>query len=143
MATFVVDVNVVVKWRLPEELATNAALLLSKDDIVLLAPDFLLIEANNVFATKVRSGSIARDAASSYLSTLPGLLELTPFGLLLGPAFEMSSRLNCSVYDALYVVLALEHGCKAVTADEKLVDKLKGAHSDALVWLGDITVDSL
>src|SRR5687768_13674221 len=103
MATCVIDVNVCVKWRVPEALAGEASLLLERDDLPLLAPSFLLVEANNVFATKVRGGEIPSDIASEFLLTLGSMVNLTPDERLLPTAFSISTTHAASVYDSLYV----------------------------------------
>lgn len=139
MATFVVDVNVVVKWRVPEVLSAQASLFLDRDDIQLLAPGFLLIEANNVFATKVRQGEVDAEIASDFLESLYTMLQLAPVEPMLPSAFLLSTAHGVSVYDALYVALALREECAFITADEKLLTKLRPMYPETMVWLGDVT----
>lgn len=63
MTIFVLDASVVAKWFAQEPFADQASLLLD-DRHQLHAPDFLLVEMDNVLATWVRRGALTRSAAS-------------------------------------------------------------------------------
>jgi predicted nucleic acid-binding protein len=43
-----------------------------------------------------------------------------------------------SVYDALYVALALQEGCQLVTADGRLYNALRPVLPDTMLWVGDL-----
>ncbi len=43
-----------------------------------------------------------------------------------------------SIYDSLYVALALRERCKLVTADRRLYNALSLAFSDTMLWVEDI-----
>jgi predicted nucleic acid-binding protein len=60
MTQYVVDVCVAVKWFVPEIFSQEAARLLSGSHR-LLAPDYLLPEAGNVFWKKIRFNEISLD----------------------------------------------------------------------------------
>ena len=53
-------------------------------------------------------------------------------------ALALAFQHGCTVYDALYVALALQQGCRLVTADERLVNSLRASFDGSPVWLGDL-----
>ena len=68
---------------------------------------------------------------------------ITPFELhvvtpLLEPAFDIALATGRTVYDSIYVALAVALGCKMVTADQKLFNALRdGPFTDDIVWVAD------
>lgn len=81
MNAAVVDARVAIKWFVPEPLSNEAERLLSGAD-VLFAPDFLLIEFDNIIWKKVRLGELARADGAAALAALRsgpvGLVDTTP-----------------------------------------------------------------
>jgi predicted nucleic acid-binding protein len=138
LSTFVVDVNVAIKWHVAEDLVAEARSLLSNEDNVLIAPYFLVVEAHNVYATKVRSGDIDPIDVQNNLAAVQTLLELIPDEALFGAAFTLATTHERSFYDSLYVALALREACQLVTADKRLFNSLKGAYPETILWLGDV-----
>jgi predicted nucleic acid-binding protein len=58
---------------------------------------------------------------------------------LLKPAFEIACQTDRTVYDCLYLALAIELGGKLVTADERLVNSLANGPCDgSVVHLRDV-----
>jgi predicted nucleic acid-binding protein len=55
---------------------------------------------------------------------------------LLEDAYALAVQHQRTVYDTLYVALALREGCSFVTADEKLANALSSSVS-SVVWLGN------
>jgi predicted nucleic acid-binding protein len=143
LASYVVDVNVVLKWRLVEVLSAEARFVRTASDTRLLAPRFLLVEAANVLAFKVSSSELSREDAVEFQSGIPRLVELTDDSVLLRRAFDISHQYRASVYDSLYLALALSTGCRLITADDRFLRLVRPAFPDTLLWLGDVTVDSL
>jgi predicted nucleic acid-binding protein len=141
VANFVVDVNIVLKWLLEERHSREARLFLDSTSVVLLAPAFLLIEAANILSFKVRQKEVESVVARYYLASLTGKMSFVPDSPLLAQAFAISSAHACSVYDCLYVGLALREDCQFVTADEKLIRMLGNVYPGRLLWLGDVTAE--
>ncbi len=122
------DVSVVLKWILFDEPDREEALVLrqqhlsGKDPIA--APDLLLYEAANVLRFKWEEMGPAAErfrelcAAELYLHSF----ELPEFAQAMG----LAHRYKISVYDACYVALAQALRCRFVTADERLLVRLKG-----------------
>lgn len=137
MSRYVVDASVAVKWYV-DEIHSDAArtLLASRDE--LSAPAFHLVEVANTFAKKVRTAELQAHIAVQALEHIARRVILVQHDLT-RPALELALRYQRSVYDALYVVLALQLGCPLITADEKLFNALKPEFGAAFVWLGDVT----
>ncbi len=85
------------------------------------APELLLAEAGNVLLRKARRGELAEaeaDAMRAAMLTLP--IRFNAHGPLIQPALALAGIHRLSVYDALYLVLALRHGARLLTRDELL-----------------------
>jgi predicted nucleic acid-binding protein len=123
----VVDASVAVKWYVPEPGSNQAASLL-EGTTQLLAPDLLVPEVGNILWKKTRGGELnfteAQDIVRALLSAPP--VVLWPSSLLLQGAFEIAMEFRRPVYDALYVALAVVHGCRFITADNRLVRAARG-----------------
>jgi predicted nucleic acid-binding protein len=124
--TLVVDVSVVAKWYLPEP-DSAAAIAAARGARVLLAPDLLPAELGNIFWKKIRSGELAdrdaRHAISRFTAARP--VTLRPSISFLGDALDIAVRYQRTVYDALYVALAVIEGCQLMTADQRLANALQ------------------
>jgi predicted nucleic acid-binding protein len=134
MSLYVVDSSVVIKWFVPEVL-TPEANQLRGSGIPLHAPDFLNVEVAAISWKKLRRGAMTRPEADFVLSELP-LLRITrhPTTPLVSPAFDIADRTNRTVYDCLYLALAVQIGGVMVTGDDKLANALTGTP-----WAANIT----
>ena len=65
-------------------------------------------------------------------------MTLAPSGQLLAAALDIGMEHNRSVYDALYVALALREGCRLVTADRRLYQALEPVMPATMLWVEDI-----
>lgn len=124
MRPVVVDASVVVKWFVPEVRSLEAERLLD-GTVDLLAPDLLVPEVGNILWKKFRrreiTGHEAREILAAFARVPVGLVASTG---LLAAAFEIAESSGRTVYDALYVALALAHGTHLVTADDRLARAL-------------------
>lgn len=69
--------------------------------------------------------AVVERAAASDMVALGTLdIEMYPSADLLPAALELAIGLDQSVYDCIYVALAVARGCELVTADEKLARAL-------------------
>lgn len=119
MKKVVVDTSVAVKWFVPEIHAEAAGRLL-ESDVVFCAPDLIGPELANAIWQKVRRGDLTREEADEILATFDGLaIEMVPSKGLLAPAFKIAAMLDRTVYDSLFVALAVVQDCPLVTADRK------------------------
>jgi predicted nucleic acid-binding protein len=70
---------------------------------------------------------VTRAQADIFLGQVPTLpLKLHDDQALLTMAFDLADRAQRTVYDCLYLALAVQVGGQMVTADEKLVNSLTG-----------------
>lgn len=136
----VVDASVVVKWYVPEAL-TAEAVRVQTGPAPLHAPDFLDPEVANILWKKIRRGEITRaeaDPARADLAAVPMARE--PDANLSDAAFDLAVRTGRTVYDCLYLALAVRLNGRMVTADDRLVNALAGTPWAAHVLrLADVT----
>jgi predicted nucleic acid-binding protein len=135
----VVDASVVIKWHVPEIHAEGAARLLEDDAPDLHAPDLLFPEVGNIAWKKVGRGELTSDQASAIVRLLAAApLEVHPCGPLIEAALEIALRTGRTVYDSLYLALAVHLKGRLVTADERLCNALRGgALEPYLLWIED------
>lgn len=125
----VVDASVAAKWLVPENDSDKAEKLLlrwQRKTIELTAPRMILAEIANTLAKKVMRGFLpAGRAVGLYADFNQFKLPLAPIEDLVAPALELALEFRCSVYDGLYIALAVETGWDFVTADERLYNLLR------------------
>lgn len=138
MTPLVVDASVVIKWLLPEVHSGAARRILAADH-ALLAPDLLWAELGNALWKRLRSGEIAAEDARDLLRDFRRFpIVTTPILSLIDAALEIATHLDRTVYDSLYLALALARRCQLVTADRRLYNTLKrGPLAATLVWIED------
>ena len=141
MSLFVIDASVAAKWFLPpagEPLAAEARDLLSAyaDGRVRFAvPDLFWAECANILWKAVRQGRCTLGAAKASITLLKQRSFPTTSALeVLEEAFSIAATFDRSVYDSLYVALAVRLKAHLVTADERLAHAL-AAHLP-VKWLG-------
>ena len=123
MTKFVIDASIALKWVVQED-GTNQALVL-RQHAKLIAPDLLVPECANILWKKVQRKELTRDEALLAARLLQGAeIELLPTRSLLEQAARIAIELDHPAYDCLYLALAMENGCRFVTADERFIRKL-------------------
>ena len=136
----VVDASVVIKWHVSEIHADVARRLLADDVPELHAPDLMFPEVGNILWKKIRRGDLTEEHASriAYLLTVAPL-EIHSSAPLVEAALEIATRTGRTVYDSMYMALAVKLKCRAVTADERLYNALKdGPLSANILWVEDL-----
>lgn len=124
MTTAVIDSSVAVKWFIPEALSDEAARLLD-GSWDLLAPGLLFPECGNTLWKKVAREEITAAEARVVLRALGQVpLAIVASSELVEAALEIAVAHQRSVYDSLYVALAVSRECALVTADDRLVNAL-------------------
>ena len=125
MTVYVVDSSVAVKWYVPESDSEAASTLLDGEH-ELSAPDLLASEFGNVLWKKVRGGELTGAQVTSIVRALPVVpLQIYSSLVLLEAAVEIALQTARTVYDSLYVALAVALNGTLVTADEPLVNALR------------------
>lgn len=124
----VVDSSVVVKWFVKEDPLESFALdilkLLQKGDYQFIVPDLLFYEVGNVFLKKWRNELEIIQKAFVRLWSLPWFLMPLRQSLLTR-ALEMAGRFQITFYDALFCATAEQANATLVTADEKMLSRVK------------------
>lgn len=131
MSVIVVDASVAGKWLLPakgETLVEEASRLFGRwtsREVRLIVPDLFWAELGNLLWKAVRQKRCEKAAAEAGLDALErrGLPTVPSLGLL-DLAFAIANTFDRSVYDSLYVALALDSRGQLITADEKLANAL-------------------
>jgi len=139
MSLFIVDASVGVKWFIPE-IHEDHARRLQDPGYQLHCPTFVDVEIGNILWKKVRRGELTRTEADGMLASF-GTLPLTrhPEAGLLPAAFDLADRTQRTVYDCLYLALAIQLNGPLVTADERFYNALKTtAWSVHLCWIEDV-----
>jgi len=141
MSTAVIDASVAAKWFLPargETLVDEAFRLLRRyasGEIQLVVPDLFWAELANTFWKAIRQGRWQKPAAETALASLAARRLPTVSSLrVLEVAFGIAAAFDRTVYDALYVALAVYSKAQLITADERLANAL--AAQLPVKWLG-------
>lgn len=139
----VIDASVAVKIFVPETLSDQAqkifARFASEDGAELVVPDFFFVECANVFWKWAQRSAYPGKDVHSHLQDLTSLgLSAIPAQILAEDALGIALEQRITTYDACYVAASKLTRFPLITADEKLVMKLKGSHD--VQWLGDTQV---
>jgi len=139
LTVYVVDACIAAKWFLDEELCDKARRVLDSE-FSLHAPDFLLLEMDSIFCKRILRDDITSDDADEarlILRQLP--LKCHPFTTFLDSAYEIANLTQRSIYDSLYLALALLLDAQVLTADRKLYAGLKnGPFEKRVMWVENI-----
>jgi predicted nucleic acid-binding protein len=137
----VIDASVLIKFYVPEILSDKAVQLfhnLEGGNILLLAPDLIYPEMGNILWKKQQRGELIRsevEEITDAILSLPLTIEISK--PLVKLAVDISMGFGITVYDALYLSLAMVQETKILTADKKLVTAM--AKTDLrkyIMWLG-------
>ena len=138
MTACVVDASVAAAAFFQETHSDAARGLLSSGR-ALHAPDLIWAELANVIWKRYRLSEIDEAEASDLLAdTLALPLRITPADELLEAALELAMRTGRTVYDCLYLALAVKTDTPMITANRRLVRALAaGPLKPHIVWIGD------
>ena len=121
MTRVVIDASVLIKLFVNEKGSSEAGRAVKATD-ELLAPDLLLPETANVLWKYVRRGELSAANANSLLADILQMrIRITSSEDLIEPALQIAIETGRTVYDSLYVALALQSATILLTADERLV----------------------
>jgi predicted nucleic acid-binding protein len=141
VSVFVVDASVASKLFLKgeqEALTVEAAHLFRRHanaEVQLIVPDLFWAELGNVFCKAIRQRRFTKEEAEESLRDLRSkTLDTVSSDGLLDSALTLALTFGRSLYDSLYVALAVKANSQLITADEKLVNAL-GLHLP-VKWLG-------
>jgi predicted nucleic acid-binding protein len=122
--TLVVDCSVAAKWVLHEAGHVQALQLLHEERlgrVALVAPDLLLTEFASLIAKRTRRKQIPPDQADHSFNLMqqsaPVLFDTRP---LVGAALNLAGDHHLSLWDCVYLALAIALDCPMITADRRL-----------------------
>ena len=122
-AAMVVDASVAIKWVLPEEGRIPALRLLDQyrdGQATLIAPRLLLSETASVLWKRVRRGDLTRSQATqAYGFVIENAPKLVDSPRVWASALQLALAHGQTVYDCLYLSLALDQQCDFITADHR------------------------
>ncbi|MBA3896004.1 MAG: type II toxin-antitoxin system VapC family toxin [Sphingomonadaceae bacterium] len=121
----VVDASVAIKFVVAEPGSEEALAYVTSQEL-LVAPDWMLVEAANALFNKVETDALTRVQARANFDALPDFFgHLYPTMDLLDEATRLSFDLRHAVYDCLYLALAMRERTAVVTADREFVKAAK------------------
>jgi len=134
----VVDASVVVHWLIPGIFSESSSALLESEHRF-LAPDLLIAEVGNAVWKLHRQKLLSREEAETAINSLAvSPIVLQPSVKLISSAFLIAAEFDRSVYDSLYLALALSIDGPFITADRKLLNAVArttvGGH---VIWIDD------
>ena len=125
MTSFVVDASVAIKWVV-EEPGTDAALSIRAAGR-LVAPELWVAECANILWKKVRRGEFSADQALAAAELLEAAgVEVMAGEPALSQVVRLATTLDHPAYDCVYLALAADNGWTMVTADDRLLERLRG-----------------
>lgn len=144
MNTLVLDASVAVKFVFPmpgEPLVDEAVSLFDsyrRGKTELLVPGIFWAELGNVAWKGVRQQRWSRAVAETAISELQAEnFPTMPSRLLVQEALAIALNYDRSVYDSLYIALAVSTRSTMISADERLVRAVAGHFP--VKWLGTLT----
>ena len=137
--TIVVDANVAVHWTIESAFSEQAERLL-RSPVLLIAPDFIIVEVTNAFYFTIRERTDRVARALDGLEFLPRWFsELVPAAALRHRAMAYCMELEHPAYDCYYLALAESRRTRLVTTDEHFLRKVKNVsqYAQSIVHLED------
>lgn len=133
------DASVAVKWFLPEIHCDAARLLLNGDD-ELLAPELILPEVGNVLWKKWRTSELTATEVIAILQDFRRFpLQIIAMRAYLERAMRLAIDYERSVYDSIYLALAIQYQTVFITADRRLCNALNSTEvGSSIMWVENI-----
>ena len=140
MTRYVLDASVAAKWFLPpldEPWSAEAFELLraySRAEVDFLVPDLFFAEfANIIWKAECYGRCNAKTADAAIDEVVHRAFPSFAAAPLIQPAVQIARAYNRTVYDCVYIALAVETNTQMITADEKLANSSAGL---PVTWLG-------
>jgi len=141
MSNYVLDASIAAKWFLPsdgESLKSEALTVLQEyvaGRLRLVVPDLFWPEVGNILWKASRVGRISKSSAMQAIGVLKEQsIPTYPSFPLFHNAFTIATNFDRTVYDSIYIALAVELNIAFLTADERLANAL--AARFPIRWLG-------
>lgn len=121
MSSFVLDASIAAKWIFLEKNSDKAEKLL-ENNFGFIVPDLFYIEMDSIIGKKVRRRELeASDAHRKRNQVQRIAADVVYHQTLAKLAFDISISLPVTMYDGLYLALAVEKQSVLWTADDRLV----------------------
>ena len=124
---YVVDASIIVKWfsRFEQDVENSEKLLNSHIEgaSMLVSSSLVLYEVCNALRFNPNFGE--QDVSRAVTNLLKLELELVDFSEVFGPAIELAFSHDITIYDAAYIAVSRTHHIPLITADYKLLAKIK------------------
>jgi predicted nucleic acid-binding protein len=125
VSVFVVDASVVIKWFVPE-IHSDAARRLLQLPHDYVAPDLLFAETANTIWKKVRRRELTGADGRQLVADIGQIaVETVSCRALAEDAHALANGTGHTVYDCMYIALAIRLNTSAMTADTRLEAALK------------------
>jgi predicted nucleic acid-binding protein len=125
----ILDSSVIAKWFFPESGSEKALELkeqFAKNELSIAIPVLFYYEMNNILRTAIKSYRIETEDATKAFAALTQLNFIAYSSIdLLSETLTTALRYDISSYDASYVALAEELQVPFMTADQKLLKRVK------------------
>lgn len=132
-AEAVLDASVAFKCFFPEH-GSEAAQAYVGSVERLVAPDLIITEFGHAAAKNIRRGGGDVVTAQAALEQVQELLfQLHPTAPLVSPALTLAAEHGLSVYDGVYLALAVRLEVQMITADLNLVRRVEGTRLSRFV----------
>lgn len=121
MSRYVIDASVAAKWLFLERGTEESVQLLDQFDFF-YAPNLFQIELDSIITKKVRKKELSFEEApikKNQASKLPA--RFITYDQISGIAFDISTTLSITLYDATYLATAILTNSIFYTADKRLV----------------------
>ena len=138
---FVLDSSVIFKWFYSEnESGTEAARILYEKaalkNFYILSPELLIYELLNIFRFRT---SISEKLLEDIIREISNILifpKLDQRSYI--RAYEISRKINASIYDCIYIAMSEIYKAPLITADKKLCESAKSLNLN-VVFLDDFS----
>jgi len=139
LSAYVIDASIILKWFVPENYSEQA-LRLKHAGAQFHAPAFLTLEVGNVLSKKRRRGELAmQDAEDVWQAIRLAPIRRHADETLVLAAFDLAHVTKQSLYDSLYLALAMKLDLAFLTADGKFYHALQYSHyAKWLHWIEDL-----
>ena len=120
MSVFVVDASVVIKWFVPEVHSDAARRLLALSHQY-IAPDLLFAETANTIWKKIRRKELTAEEGEQLVADMGRIaVETVSCRALAEDGHVLANLTGRTVYDSMYVALAVRLNTRSITADDRL-----------------------
>lgn len=143
MSRLVVDASVLAKLYFLEQHSDKAERVLLGSGrgrgVELIAPDLLWAEFGNIVWKRHRRGDVTAERAKEAVREAVSMpIRTVAAADYAGAALDLAIETGRTVYDCLYLAVAIAERGVMVTADEKLVNGLKaGVFGRWVRWVGE------